>query len=474
MASSVQPTTSSAIRSSSYNRSFVLTVSLIASLGGFMFGFDLGVITGVIPFIKRQFALDGFALGWVVAIFEIGCMVGTFLTADMADRLGRKKSLQLTALSFLVSTVGVALATGPLSIAGWRLAQGIGVGAASVLSPMYIAELAPAAIRGRLVALNQFTIIAGILAATLACYAFGDPAQLDSWRWMFGSALLPSVVFVLALLLIPESPRWLVKMGRTDAAIQVLRKLMPETQIRIELADIQSAMPQSESAAVLRLGTWKALGSPVVLPVLLVGIGLAVLQQFCGANNVTGYLQLIFEKAGISIKDGLLNAVFVMLVFLVFTVLAIVLIDRLGRRRLMLVGTFLMAVSLLLLAWSFSNDTVDGRLVLLFVMVYIGTFAFTLGPVVWVLLSELFPLSVRGKALSLCSGVLWLSTFLVVLVSPSLLRLSPVINFLLFAGLNIIGFGFVWRYVPETKGKTLEELESIVAGKHLGEIRATT
>lgn len=432
------PSSPEASYGSTYNRLFVLTVSLIASLGGFLFGFDLGVITGVIPFIRKQFALDGFDLGWVVAIFEVGCMGGTFLTANLADRLGRKKSLQLTALSFIVSTVGVALATGPLTIAGWRLVQGIGVGAASVLSPMYIAELAPAAIRGRLVALNQFTIIAGILAATLACYAFGNPDELESWRWMFGSALLPSAVFLLALFIIPESPRWLVKTGHLDEATQVLRELMQEPLVARELADIQTATQPHQAS-----GTWRDLLSKAILPVLLIGIGLAMLQQFCGANNITGYLQLIFEKAGIGIKDGLLNAVFVMLVFLVFTVLAIALIDRMGRRKLMLIGTFLMALSLLLLAWSFGSAQVNGRLVLAFVMIYIGTFAFTLGPVVWVLLSEIFPLYVRSRALSLCSGVLWLATFLVVLVSPSLLKLSPVINFLLFAVLNLVGFGFV-------------------------------
>jgi SP family arabinose:H+ symporter-like MFS transporter len=439
------------------HRGFVVIISLIAALGGLLFGFDLGVITGVIPFISKQFALEGFSLGWVVAIFEVGCMIGTFVTAALADQLGRKKSLQLTAISFLFTTLGVALAGSASGLALWRLLQGVGVGAASVLSPMYIAEIAPAAIRGKLVAFNQFAIILGILMATVSCYYFGDPDRTESWRWMFGSALLPSALFTLLLFLIPESPRWLVGRGLDERAASVLRKIGSDTFVRQELVHIQQSLRQTR-----REGSYRELLGPNVLPIVLMGSGLAMLQQFCGANNITGYLQVIFQKARIGISDGLLNAVGVMGVFLVFTVLAIVLIDRLGRRKLLLAGTALMAFFLLLLAFTFNSQAVDGRLVLLLVMGYIATFAFTLGPVVWVLLSEIFPNYIRSKALSLCSGVLWMATFVVVLVSPALLKVSPVVNFLLFAVFNLIGFIFVWRYVPETKGKSLEELESML------------
>jgi SP family arabinose:H+ symporter-like MFS transporter len=442
------------------HRGFVVGISLIAALGGLLFGFDLGVITGVIPFISGQFSLEGFGLGWVVAIFEIGCMAGTFVTAALADRLGRKKSLQLTAVSFIFTTLGVALAGSASGLALWRLLQGVGVGAASVLSPMYIAEIAPAGIRGKLVAFNQFTIILGILLATVSCYYFGRLDQPESWRWMFGSALLPSVLFALLLFLIPESPRWLVRRGQDERAASVLRKIGSDAFVDHELSHIQQSLRQTQ-----REGSYRALSGPNVLPIVLVGTGLAVLQQFCGANNITGYLQVIFQKARMDISDGLLNAVGVMGVFLVFTVLAIVLIDRLGRRKLLLAGTSLMAFFLLLLAFTFNSEAVDGRLVLLLVMGYIATFAFTLGPVVWVLLSEIFPNYIRSKALSLCSGLLWMATFAVVLVSPSLLKVSPVANFLLFAVFNLVGFIFVWRYVPETKGKSLEELESLVLAR---------
>ena len=440
-----------------YNKGYVLGISLIAAMGGLMFGFDLGVITGVIPFFKRQFHLDGFALGWVVAIFELGCMGGTFMTGWLADKLGRKKSLILTAICLIATTIGVSLASSSFTLALWRFLQGIGVGAASVLSPMYIAEIAPAEIRGKLVSVNQLTIILGILLATYSCYYFGDPEILDSWRWMFGSALIPSSLFLLALFIIPETPRWLVKTKADDKAEQVLNKIGDVHFADKTLAEIKRSLQESNHK-----GTYRELFKPAILPILLVGLGLAVLQQFCGANNITAYMQVIFEKANFSFKSGLVNAVFVMLVFFVFTVVAIALVDKMGRKVLMLTGTALMALILFMLAWSFNRPDVDGRLVLALVIGYIATFAFTLGPVVWVLLSEIFPNHIRSKALSLSAAVLWLATFVVVLVSPSLLRLSPVTNFVFFGVFNVVGFFFVWRYVPETKGKTLEELEKIL------------
>lgn len=443
----------------SYNKGYVLAMSLIAAMGGLMFGFDLGVITGVIPFIQRQFHLEGFMLGWVVAIFEVGCMAGTFITAWLTDKYGRKKMLLFTAVALMLTTIGVALSQTAFGLAGWRFAQGIGVGAASVLSPMYIAEIAPAAIRGKLVTMNQLTIILGILLATVACYYFGDPNNVESWRWMFGSAFIPATVFFVALFIIPESPRWLVKAQHNPEAEKVLIKIGGDRFAKKELEEI------NESLQSAKQGTYRELFGKIILPTLLIGFGLAVLQQFSGANNVTAYMQVIFEKANISIKDGLLNAVFVGLVFFVFTILAIVLVDKMGRKKLMLVGTSFMALLLFLLAWSFNSSSVNGTLVFIFVMVYIAVYAFTLAPVTWVLLSEIFPNYIRSKALSLSSCVLWLATFLVVFISPFLLKLSPVINFIIFGICNIIGFFFVWHYVPETKGKTLEELETMLTTK---------
>ena len=444
----------------SYHRGYVLAISLIASMGGLMFGFDLGVITGVIPFIQLQFHLEGFALGWVVAIFEVGAIGGTFLTAWLSDRLGRKKMLLFTAASFLITTLGATFSGSAFTLAIWRFAQGLGVGAVSVLSPMYIAEIAPAPFRGKLVSMNQLSIVLGVLFAIVVSYCVGDPNNLDSWRWMFGAALIPSIVFLGALFGIPESPRWLIKAHHHHKAKAVLKKIGDDRFAENELREINESL-QSSSAR----GTYRELFGHLVLPTLLVGFGLAILQQFSGANNVTAYMQIIFAKAHISIKDGLLNAVFVGLVLFVFTLLAIMLVDRMGRRKLMLTGTFFMAILLFLLAWSFNSKTVNGTLVFVFVMAYIGVYAFTLAPVTWVLLSEIFPNYIRSKALSLASCVLWIATFMVVFISPYLLKLSPVINFILFGVCNVIGFFFVLRYVPETKGKTLEELETMLSIK---------
>lgn len=441
----------------SFNKRYVFGISLIASLGGLMFGFDLGAITGVIPFIKLQFQLDGFTLGWVVAIFELGCMCGTFVIAWLADKFGRKKSLILTAIWLIITTLGVSLSPTSFTLALWRFFQGVAVGATSVLSPMYIAEISPAKMRGKLVSVNQLSIILGILLATYASYYFGNPDYLESWRLIFGSALIPSIIFLLALFLIPETPRWLVKTQANDKAVRVLRKIGDDNFAGNALSEIEASLQENK-----REGSYRELLSMNIFPILLVGFGLAVLQQFCGANNITAYMQVIFEKANISFKSGLFNAVFVMLIFFIFTIVAIILVDKIGRKKLMLIGTALMALFLFLLAWSFNSQEVDGRLVLIFIIGYIATFASTLGPVVWVLLSEIFPTYIRSKALSLSSAVLWLATFVVVLVSPSLLKLSPIINFIIFGCFNIFGFFFVWRYVPETKGKSLEELEIIL------------
>lgn len=444
----------------SFNKGYVLAMSIIAAMGGLMFGFDLGIITGVIPFIQKQFDLQGFTLGWVVSIFEVGCMGGTFLTAWLTDKYGRKKMLIYTAVALMITTVGVALAQSALDLGIWRFAEGLGVGAASVLSPMYIAEIAPASIRGKLVTMNQLAIILGILLATIVSYYFGDPNNVESWRWMFGAAFVPAFIFFVLLFIIPESPRWLVKANYSQKAEKVLNKIGDAHFVKKELDEINESLKVTG-----KQGSYRELIGHAILPILLIGFGLAVLQQFSGANNVTAYMQIIFEKANINIKNGLLNAVFFGIVFFVFTILAILLIDRMGRKKLMLVGTSGMALFLFLLAWSFNSHSVNGTLVLIFVLAYIAIYAFTLAPVTWVLLSEIFPNYIRSKALSLSSCVLWLATFLVVLISPYLLKLSPIINFIIFGICNVIGFFFVLKWVPETKGKTLEELEMMLTRK---------
>lgn len=444
----------------SYNYAYTIIISLIAAMGGLLFGYDLGVITGVIPFIQKQFKIEGFTLGWVVALFELGCMAGTFLTAYFADKLGRKKSLIYVAVYFIITIAGVTFSQNSFELAIWRFLQGIGVGAASVLSPMYIAEIAPPKIRGKLVSINQLTIILGILLANVICYYFGDPERIESWRWMFGFAIIPSLLFLFSLPFIPESPRWLVNKKHNLKAKKILLKIGGEKFANHELDEIQQSLTNKGKTV-----SYKQIFSTPILPVLMIGFGIAIIQQFSGSNNVTAYLQIIFEKANINIKDGLLNAVFVGLIFFIFTIFAIFLIDKIGRKKLMLFGTFFMALFLFLLAWSFHSKDIDGKIVFIFVMCFIATYAFTLAPVTWVLLSEIFPNNIRGKALSLSSAVLWLSCFIVVLISPYLLKISPVVNFIIFGCFNVLGMIFFWLFVPETKGKSLEEIEVMLFNK---------
>ena len=450
-----------------YNVGYVYFICLVAAMGGLMFGFDLGIITGVVPYIEHQFKLSGFSLGFVVAVFELGAMTGALGTAGIARNLGRKKTMIICAGLFCITSLGVTYAADSVSLAAWRFAQGVCVGAASVLSPMYIAEVAPAGIRGKLVSFNQLTIILGILLSSIVNYYFGgNDLESENWRYMFLSALVPSLLFLIFLFFIPESPRWLLSVkGNRDKAHPVLLKIYRRNEgvVDEQISEITDAGSESNRQSNVAL---KVLFGKAFLPIVLIGFGIAILQQLCGINNVTPFMQKIFIMAGIELKEGLMNAVLVQLVFFVFTFVAIVLVDRIGRKILMLIGTGLMAVSLFLLALAFNSQS-SGLLILILVMVYIATFAFTLGPVVWVLISEMFPSEIRGRAISLSSSVLWLSTFMVILFSPYLLDLGAVFNFVFFGIMNIAGFIFCLVSLPETKGKTLEQMKELWENKRI-------
>jgi MFS transporter, SP family, arabinose:H+ symporter len=449
-------------QSATYNLVYVYSICLIATLGGLMFGFDLGIITGVVPYIEHQFSLSGFSLGLVVAIFELGAMTGALITGRVADKYGRKKTMIVCALMLSVTALGVAFASGATLLALWRFAQGVCVGAASVLAPMYIAEVAPAKIRGKLVSFNQLSIILGILISSVCNFYFGDnDLNSPSWRYMFLSALVPSVIFLILLFFIPESPRWLILQSHNDKeADRIFLKINRgnESYSRAEIDEIRNSVSGDQSRSRVALSV---LFGKTFLPIVLIGFGVAFLQQFCGINNVTPYMQKIFIMAGIELKDGLLNAVLVQGVFFFSTFIAIALIDRIGRKLLMLAGTGLMAVTLFLLALTFNSESISGFYVLIMVMLYIAAFAFTLGPVVWVLISEMYPNEIRGRAIGLTSAVLWLSCFLVVLISPYMLSIGPVFNFVIFGLFNVAGFFFCLIFLPETKGISLEQMSEV-------------
>ncbi len=455
-------------QSAKYNIAYVYSICFVATLGGLMFGFDLGIITGVVPYIEHQFSLSGFSLGLVVAIFELGAMTGALITGRVADKYGRKKTMIVCALLLSVTALGVAFAGGATFLAVWRFAQGVCVGAASVLSPMYIAEVAPAKIRGKLVSFNQLSIILGILISSVCNFYFGDnDLNSPNWRYMFLSALVPSVIFLILLFFIPESPRWLILQSHNDQeADRIFLKINRgnEAYSREEIKEIRNSVSADQSRSRVALSV---LFGKTFLPIVLIGFTVAFLQQFCGINNVTPYMQKIFIMAGIQLKDGLLNAVLVQGVFFFSTFVAIALIDRIGRKLLMLAGTGLMAVTLFLLALTFNSESISGFYVLVMVMLYIAAFAFTLGPVVWVLISEMYPNEIRGRAIGLTSAVLWLSCFLVVLISPYMLSIGPVFNFVIFGLFNVAGFFFCLIFLPETKGISLEQMNEVWKKKKL-------
>lgn len=449
-------------QTATYNLLYVYFICLVAALGGLMFGFDLGIITGVVPYIEHQFNLSGFGLGLVVAIFELGAMTGALGTASIADKFGRKKPMMVCAMLFAFTALGVAFASHAVSLAFWRFTQGLCVGAASVLSPMYIAEVSPAKVRGRLVSINQLTIILGILVASYCNFYFGNnDLNSANWRYMFLSALVPSVIYLVLLFFIPESPRWLIiQSSKEEEADHIFLKINngDEVRSREEILEIRNSIANGNSKSRVAL---KTVFGKAFLPIVLIGFGVAFLQQFCGINNVTPYMQKIFIMAGIQLKAGLLNAVLVQLVFFFATFIAISIIDKIGRKILMLVGTGLMAVTLFLLAMAFQSKSTSGVYILILIMIYIGAFGFTLGPVVWVLISEMYPNEIRGRAIALTSAALWLATFLVVLVSPYILNIGAVFNFVIFGLFNVVGFFFCLKYLPETKKKTLEQMKEV-------------
>ena len=434
-----------------------LLISLVAACGGLLFGFDTAVIAGVTPFIKPVFALDDFGLGWAVSCVLVGCGIGTQLAGEPSERIGRKKMLMVTALLFFVGALGSALAgTFPVFIA-FRMLGGVAVGAASALSPVYIAELAPPANRGRLVSVNQLALVIGILLAFFSNYFLVETGA-DNWRWMLGVGTLPAALFLVCLFFVPESPRWLWAKGRLTEARAALERVVSPTEADMELSQIAVSLRQTPTSSFANLLATRH------RRLLLIGLVLAVLQQATGINAILYYAPVIFAKAGAGESAALLQTIAVGLINLVFTLVAMVTIDRAGRRPLLRWGFVSMAVFLLLLSGLFFIGKLEGYSILFFILGFIAAFAVSSGPVTWVLISEIYPNQIRGQAVSVSTLALWVANFLVSYTFPVLLtRLDGGFTFLIYASINLLGFGFVSAFVPETKGKSLEELETMLA-----------
>ncbi len=470
-----------------FNLGYIWLISAVAALGGLLFGWDWVVIGGAKPFFEPFFGIatdgvvagrpvvirDGSLSGWANSCALLGCLVGSLLAGASSDRFGRKRLLMAAAALFAVSSVLTGWAGSFGQFILWRIGGGVAIGMASNLSPLYIAEVAPAHLRGRLVTLNQLTIVFGILAAQLLNLLIArkvpDGATAAEiarswngqygWRWMFSLVAAPSVLFFGAALLVPESPRWLVKNGQDESAERVLSRIGGDADAATALGEIKATIATEEVARV-RL---RDLLEPRLMKILLVGCALAVLQQWSGINVLFNYAENIFKTAGFGVDTTLRFIVITGLVNLIFTFVALGTVDHWGRRRLMLFGCAGIATSHLLIGLAYAQGW-TGLAVLLFTLAAIGCYAMSLAPVTWVLISEIFPNRIRGTAISVAVAALWIACFLLTYTFPLLERgIGTGNTFWLYAAICAVGFAFVRLFVPETKGRSLEQIERQLA-----------
>jgi sugar porter (SP) family MFS transporter len=441
------------MQQSNFKNRYILGISFISALGGYLFGFDFAVISGALPFLQKQFAFDSYWEGFATGILAIGAIVGCLIAGQVADKYGRRPGLMLAAALFAVSSLAMALAPNRDFFLVSRFAAGAGVGMASMLSPMYISEIAPAAIRGRLVAMNQLTVVLGILITNLVNYALRNTG-VDAWRYMFGFGVIPAGLFLVGAYFLPESPRWLIRYSKDAEAEVILGKMGDVIYVRESLAVIKQSVTGGSKI------NYGAVFKRAVLPAVLTGIGLAVFQQFCGINTVFNYAPKIFESIGASKDDQLLQTVFIGAVNLVFTVLAMILVDKLGRKPLMLIGAGGLCILYMLIVGALHSSA---SVVSYLLLAAIGTYAMTLAPVIWVLISEIFPVGVRAAAITIAVVSLWLAYFILVFTFPVLFEHLKEHTFYIYAAICGVGFLFVLLRIKETKGKNLEEMEQAVA-----------
>ncbi|MDG1389835.1 MAG: sugar porter family MFS transporter [Halioglobus sp.] len=517
------------------DKKITIRAALIAALGGFLMGFDASVIAGVVGFIELEFSLNKIELGWSVASLALAATIAMLVAGPMSDRYGRKPILRAAAVLFAISALASAFAPSFSALVIARIIGGLGVGAALIIAPMYIAEIAPAATRGRMVSINQLNIVIGISVAFFSNYmilnlsqsgaAWTESAMLDSqtWRWMLGIELIPAVLYFFSLRFVPESPRWLAMQGNSNEAMKVLRLFNGAEQAKTELKLITRSLTAGAEAAA---GGFRSLLEPSLRKVMVIGLVVAILQQITGINAVFFYAPMIFEQSGIGTDASFMQAVLVGLTNLVFTIVAMTLIDKLGRKPLLVFGVAGMAVSMLVLSWGFSQasysidssllaalpattdlpalkpltgvtyDTdlafraaliqqlgedgflkiesellsnainIQPGIILAGILGFVACFAISIGPVMWVLFSELFPNRVRGVAISIVGLVNSAVSFLVQLLFPwQLANLGNASTFLMYGIFALLGLGLVLWLLPETRGKTLEDLETSLVGQ---------
>jgi MFS transporter, SP family, galactose:H+ symporter len=439
------------------NRRFVYLAAAFAGLGGLLFGYDTGVISGAQLFFAGDFSLSTLALEVMVAAGLAGAAAGALLGGRLADQFGRRTLLIFTALIFAVGGVLCATAISSAMLFCGRVIVGLGIGLSSGTVPVYISEVSPPDARGWTVSLFQLAITFGILLAYLVDYAF---ANMQGWRWMFGLAVVPAAIFALGMFYLPESPRWLVRRGRRDNARAILSRVRDSSDVDAELRDIERSFLEAQEH-----GNWRDLLSPALRPALIVGIGLAVFQQVTGINTVIYYAPKIIQSAGISSASGaILTTAGIGVVNVLMTIVSMWLIDRIGRRPLLLTGIAGMAVTLGMLGWAFHSASPSGALswlAVISIMVYVASFAISLGPIFWLLIAEIYPLKVRSSSEGLAATFNWGSNLVVSLTFLTLLQeIGATRTFWLYGLFAIGAWLFSYYLVPETKGHTLEEIEA--------------
>ncbi|HEX3717252.1 MAG TPA: sugar porter family MFS transporter [Verrucomicrobiae bacterium] len=433
---------------------YLLLVCLVGAAGGFLFGFDTSVISGVIEYISSPsvYNLNEVTKGWTVSCIIIGCMAGCVVAGPLSSRVGRKKTLILTALIFLFSSLGCALTSHYSSFVSYRIVAGIAVGAASMLAPIYIAELSPPAHRGKLVSLNLFAIFLGQSMAFYSNYFLRDVGGVNNWRWMLAVMAVPSFLLFIFLLFVPESPRWLAEKNQMDAALKILTRINGAAEARREFEEIKQTINASK-------GRLSELLEPGMFRILVIGILLAIFQQVTGINVVMYYAPAIFKSAGFGNESALLQTALMGMVNLTFAVISMFFVDKMGRKPLMIIGSIGMSIAMTLLALTFITGHAKGYFVLICIMGYLAAFGFSLGPVVWVLIAEIFPNRLRSYAVAIATFALWGANFVVSLTFPYLLKSLKGYSFVIYGSMCVLCLLFVLKYLEETKGKTLEEIE---------------
>lgn len=433
---------------------YLILVCLVGAAGGFLFGFDTSVISGAIEYISspKVYNLDEISKGWTASCILVGCMIGCVFAGPFSSQFGRKKILILTAVVFLLSSLGCALANEYSVFIAFRILAGVAVGAASMLAPIYIAEISPPQHRGKLVSLNLLAIFLGQFISFFSNYLLRDFGGDNNWRWMFGVMVVPSFLLFVSLLFVPESPRWLVEKNQNDSAMKILTRINGATEANREFGEIQETLRTSR-------GKLSELFHGGMFRILIIGMMLAIFQQITGINVVMYYAPSIFESAGFGKDSALLQTAVMGMVNLTFAVVSMFFVDKVGRKPLMLIGSVGMSIAMTLLAVTFITGHAKGYFVLICIMGYLAAFGFSLGPVVWVLIAEIFPNRLRSIAVAIAAFTLWAADFIVSLTFPYLLKHLQGYSFVIYGSMCVVCFLFCLKYLEETKGKTLEEIE---------------